>query len=317
MAEAHDPTVPLRPFTFLRRSPGVSAPTDEAGLLRTRRQTAQKPARLLDVSRSRDRRAFAEPPAQTGAHTSGAPPSFAGGHAEHAVAGGFRYSEPRSSSLRAYVSGTASTGAVAGAAGAVAEAEAPAVQARPAGYQQPFFVAQNYQNPAAHRKTLHERLHGEQSQHPRFTDAASGYSSQPHSYPAPPPALMHEPEASSFLRGVGGNARSSSPAPAPAPALARDVEASSSQISLPNCCKDGGAEGKTGSRSRSASVGGGAPGDAKGMQGVVMEAMKSLQRCETENEVQVNAYTAAVPRKPAGLILMLCVFAGRKLRSGG
>ena len=276
----HNPTAHLRPFSFLHRSPGVVSAglTDEDGLLRTRRQNSHKSAPLLDLSRGekRDRHlpltsASAESSEQIQTHISGTRASFGDQELEKVTPGQcFQYSELRSS--HALDSTVASASASAG--GSVKHIQ-PSHQHR----QQPFFLARSSQNPTSHhRKTLHERLQGEQSQpqQSRFGADPPSYSTQPtrSSYQAVP-SLMPE-STSSFSNYVEKNARDFR--------TVADMEASENQGSLMNL-KTEDTEVKT--RSRSASVLS-ASVDVKGMQGVVMEAMKSIQRYESENEMQVG-----------------------------
>ena len=267
MAESHNLTGPLRSFVFSQRSPGVSSQIDEDGLVRSRRQNSQKSARLLDLKRDRGRKPQVESLEQTQTHTSAPPPSSfvnqpLGGSG---LAENFQYSESSRSSEPHESDAT----------------EVSVNQILPSNYQQPFFVAQNYHNPTTttHRKTLHERLQGDSSQYSRFTDTSS-YSNQSRTYESPP-ALMHEPATSSFSHRLAKDTQSRS--------TVHDMEASESQQSVLNFKTDD-TEVKT--RSRSTSVVG-TTIDAKGMQGVVMEAMKSIQRYESENELQVNPINAA------------------------
>lgn len=243
-----------RPFTFLHHSPGVSDPqTDEDGLLHTRRQHSHKSARLLDLKRpTLDEEPLTESAERVQTHISGST-SFVGNEAEVNPGRTFQYSEPRPF----HASDTA----------------VPATQTL---YKQPFFVARNSQNPTTYRKTLQERLqHGDQTQHSRVT-ASSNFSAQLRSY-QPHLALTPEPMTPNYVNKD-----------IHMPRIVSDMEPSETQPSVSNFKKDD-MEIKTRSRSTSM-ISTSASVDTKGMQAVVMEAMKSIQRYESENEIQVNAY---------------------------
>lgn len=242
-----------RPFTFLHHSPGVSPQTDEDGILHTRRQHSHKSARLLDLKRpTLDKEPLAESAERVQTHISDSSSSFVSHGAEVNPGRTFQYSEPRPF-----------------------HASDTAVPATQTFYKQPFFVARNSQNPTTYRKTLQERLqYGDQTQHSRVT-ASSNFSTQLRSY-QPHPALTPEPMAPNYVNKD-----------IHMPKIVSDMEPSETQPSVSNFKKDD-MEIKTRSRSTSM-ISTSASVDTKGMQGVVMEAMKSIQRYESENEIQVNA----------------------------
>ncbi|KAF8579318.1 hypothetical protein K439DRAFT_409628 [Ramaria rubella] len=72
--------------------------------------------------------------------------------------------------------------------------------------QQDFFVTPSYQTPFAHRKTLHERLQGEQSHQAQLTSAFD--SIQTHRLRTPPP-LINEATSSHLSRVVANPPTSS------------------------------------------------------------------------------------------------------------
>ncbi|KAF8517763.1 hypothetical protein JB92DRAFT_2142588 [Gautieria morchelliformis] len=253
MAEHHNSTGQPRPFTFLHRSPGMSPETDEDNLLRTRRHHSQNSARVLDLKHGKqDRNHLAGSSEQSHTHASGLPSSFVRQEAEVVPAQSFQYSESRSSRA--------------------SDIAVPAKQVVVSGHQ-PFFLAHGYQNLATHRKTLHERLQpGDQSQHSQFTDALS-YSNPSRPY-QPSSVQAHELATSPFPSRVVKNTCSVSPV--------HGMAVSESQASASNFKNE---DTVVNTRSRSNSVVG-SSADTKGMQGVVMEAMKSIQRYESENESQ-------------------------------
>jgi hypothetical protein len=249
MAEHHNSSGHSRPFAFLPRSPGVSSQTDEDGLLHARRQHSQKSARLLELKRENHDK---QPLAGSSVPAPVSSSSFVDDDAELGPGNTFQYSESRPSHA--------------------ADTTVPVPQVL---HKQPFFVARSSQSPITYRKTLHERLHrGDQAQKPRFADDASGFSNPLRSYQSLP-ALLPEP-----MTVFPNYVNKITPSPRPVP----DAEPNESLASMSNFKNE---DSEIKARSRSSSMVSSSV-DTRGMQGVVMEAMKSIQRYESENEIQVN-----------------------------
>ena len=120
------------PCGCLHRSPAVSSQSDEDGLVRLRRRNSRKFARLLDLKRDYGRKPQSESSEQTQTHISAPPLSFVNQQLGSTLAENFQHSES-SRSLKPHKSDVI---------------DALVNHILSSDYQQPFFAAQNYDNPA-------------------------------------------------------------------------------------------------------------------------------------------------------------------------
>jgi hypothetical protein len=248
----------MGPFMSRRRSLDVAAQSsEEEGFLRARRHDSHKSARLMDPKREKgDRISHSSSEEAEHTHISVHTSSFAG-HDDAATVQpqSFQRSESRSS-RSSDISGSLER----------------RLSSR---HQQDFSAAPGDHTPTKPRKTLQERLQGAQPEHARLFDS-SNHPSLSRLYRTP---SLVKPGHTSLL-----------PAPVITGTLdtgmTTDVEGGDGHASVLGLKTE---DAELNARSRSASVSG-TSADAKGMQGVVMEAMKTIQRYESENETQVGAY---------------------------
>ena len=285
---------------FRKNSLDLSSQNSEEGVLRSRRQVSQKTARFLPVKREKDGRvlhpsslvlepahtlpvssphSFSPPCKETvQLHTLQYPEtgssrssdlsgslkqklSFSSRHQQDF----FMHKETQLHTLQYPESGSSRSSDVSGSL----------KQTR---HQQDCSALPICHTSTKPRKTLQERLLGEQ---PLY----SGLSQSP----------SHPNQCRLYRTSV----KHEQTPLLPAPVAAEPLDA---RMSLGVLESDGGASslnfGKEdigiNARSRSASVID-TPGDTKGMQGVVMEAMRSIQRFESENEMQVRTKTSVFP----------------------